>query len=163
MTIRLQSGHSAATTSRGNYTKPLGIGTRMPAMRAGRGDGRRGGMNDDEAWPVDGVSDAARAAAEAAAARGGQRLGDWIEAAIRDAAAKPPATMADIVVAIDALGARIAAAEESTRRAVAPLRDRLARLSQQLAEIEQAMGTADTAEPGGNESGAASNDPADRQ
>jgi hypothetical protein len=88
-------------------------------------------------WQVDGVSDAARQAAEEAAARDGYDLGVWLEAAIRDAASSGSVSIDDIVAAIDALCARIASAESTTRQAILPLRDRLGRLSQQLSEIEQ--------------------------
>jgi hypothetical protein len=90
-----------------------------------------------DSWQVDGVSDAARQAAEEAAARDGHDLGVWLEAAIRDAASSGSVSTDDIVAAIDALGARIASAESTTRQAILPLRDRLGRLSQQLSEIEQ--------------------------
>jgi hypothetical protein len=99
----------------------------------------------DAPWQVDGVSDVARLAAESAAADEGRALGLWIEDAIRDAARPAPVTTDDIVAAIDALGARIATAETTTRQAIVPLRDRLGRLSQQLADVERSRtGNAET-------------------
>lgn len=101
-------------------------------------------MSDrEEIWQVDGVSLAARQAAMTAAADDAMTLGEWIEQAVRDAAqpgAAPVAgaSMAEIAAAIDTLSARIAAAEETTRRSVEPLRLRLAELSNRLAEIERA-------------------------
>lgn len=101
----------------------------------------------EDPWQVDGVTAATRLAAEAAAARDGLTLGAWIDAAIRDAAATPeravPGSGDDILAALDALARRIDAAEAATHRAIAPLRERLALLSQQLAEIEAATATGD--------------------
>ena len=102
--------------------------------------------DDDDPWPVAGVTVDAREAAATAAAAEGRAIGAWSEAAIRDAAAADPAvtgsppdgvSTAAIVAAIEALGSRIAAAEQATRQAVAPLQDRLDRLSRALAEIEE--------------------------
>jgi hypothetical protein len=102
--------------------------------------------DDDEPWPVAGVTADAREAAATAAAAEGRAVGAWIEAAIRDAVAmdhvvtggrQDGVSTADIVAAIEALGSRIAAAEHATRQAVAPLQDRLDRLSLELAEIEE--------------------------
>lgn len=106
----------------------------------------------DGPWQVDGVSDTARQAAEAAARRDGLDIGPWMERAVREAARAPKGsvtvTTQDIVAALDALSERIAAAEASTQQLVAPLRDRLDALSRQLAEIEQAAaGPQDDPEP----------------
>jgi hypothetical protein len=101
----------------------------------------------DDPWQVDGVSAATRLAAEAAAARDGLTLGAWIDAAIRNAPAAPeravPVSGDDILAALDVLAHRIDAAEAATHRAIAPLRERLALLSQQLAEIEAATAAGD--------------------
>jgi len=95
-------------------------------------------MNDpDDHWQIDGVSDEARQAAIDAAGRDGVALGDWIEFSIRDAVSTH-GTVADIVKAIEALSERIVAAEERTRLSIEPLRERLAELSRQIAEIEHA-------------------------
>ena len=94
----------------------------------------------DDPWLVEGVSAKARRAALDAATADGRAIGDWIEQAVRDAAGTDTAAVsfADVVAAIEALTARIAAAEATTRQALLPLHERLDSLSRQLAEIERA-------------------------
>ncbi len=93
----------------------------------------------DDPWQLDGVTKAAREAAERAAAREGVNLGAWLEAAIREVAAEDGGQVSadDIVAAIETLSAHIAATETAAQESLAPLRDRLESLSLQIADIEE--------------------------